>query len=919
MDNSISFCTQCKGSGFIQSADCSKCRNQNSASATLNINNKRLFFDFSRITPFGIATRRTVLKTDYIINVILFFIGAFGALFLGYFFYSRVLALNVSLPLGLFSKDFWQIKSWYMRLFFLSFAVDLYTFYRIKRQGELRQFVEKKEYGAAEAKKQSATAASINGAFSLACMQVIESAYSIAAQNNFSEVAPLHILAAALSNQKSSVMLFRLGINPGLLAGKVKHGLQNLYTQKHTASKQTQIIPFSPSAKAVILQAYKERYDRGGGGKADVSDFWIACSEIEGYTREILYDLDIEPYKARAVGMWLAVEENLRASHSFRGTHTHHSFMASHGMNRAMTAVETKFLNSMSNDLTHLASRGALAPSLGHTKEIEEVFTIIVGGAKGVILVGNTGVGKESLVEEMASRMAADLVPEILQDKRLLSLSVSSILAGGSASGSSERLYRALSEAAHSGNVVLFIKDIHSLVGIGLQGEAGAETMGVDQVLSQALENGQFFVVGTTDYRSYARHIEHSPLNQVLARVEIPEPGVNDAVLMLEARVPFIEARHSVFFTYQSLEKAVVLTNKFIHTSHQPEKAHKILQETAARVARDRGARAVVGAEDIERVISEKTNMPLTNIGKNEQDKLLHLEDEIHKKYIDQEYAVSQVSNALRRARAQLRDEKRPIANFLFVGPTGVGKTELVKRIASVYFNSEKDMVRLDMSEFQEISSIPRLIGAASAPGLLTEAVRTNPYSVLLLDELEKAHPNILNIFLQVMDEGRLTSSDGEVIDFTNLIIVATSNAGTKKLQEKLLSGKSIEEVHDEFVHQDLLLYYRPEFLNRFDDVILFKPLGEKDIEQIAGLILTDIALQLEAKGIMLKIAPQALSELARAGFDPLYGARPLRRAIQDHLQNALANFVIAGRVGRRDIVHLEPGGVLRIEKAREL
>ncbi|MBI4360105.1 MAG: ATP-dependent Clp protease ATP-binding subunit, partial [Candidatus Jacksonbacteria bacterium] len=372
-------------------------------------------------------------------------------------------------------------------------------------------------------------------------------------------------------------------------------------------------------------------------------------------------------------------------------------------------------------------------------------------------------------------------------------------------------------------------------------------------------------------------------------------------------------------FTYQALVAAVELSNKLIHTEHQPEKAHGILQEVASGVAAARGKRATVTDQDVARAIAGKINMPVARLEKSEGEKLLRLEGEIHKRYINQDYAVKQVSAALRRARAELRDENRPIANFLFVGPTGVGKTELVKRIASVYFNSEKDMIRLDMSEFQEVGSITRLLGSADAPGLLTESARMNPYSVLLLDELEKAHPNILNLFLQVMDDGRLTSGDGEVVDFTNLIIVATSNAGTKKVQEYLSSGKKIEDIREQFVKKDLLEWFKPEFINRFDDVIIFQPLSEENIQEIARLILTDIAGKLEGKGIMLRVAPEALRELARIGFDPLFGARPLRRAIQDHVQNSLANYLIAGKIGRRDTVHLEPGGVIRIEKATEL
>lgn len=449
--------------------------------------------------------------------------------------------------------------------------------------------------------------------------------------------------------------------------------------------------------------------------------------------------------------------------------------------------------------------------------------------------------------------------------------------------------------------------------------ERGAQTMSIDQVVAQALNSNRFLLIGTTDYRNYTRYLENSSLGQALVKIDVPEPEPENAVLMLEARVPFIEGHHKVYFTYQALEKTVKLTNQLIHGEHQPAKSLKILQETAGWVVKERGQKSSVTETDVARLISSKVNMPLAKIGQEESRLLMNLEEQIHQKYVNQDYAVAQIASALRRSRAELRDLRRPIANFLFVGPTGVGKTELAKRIAEIYFNSEKDIIRIDMSEFQEVSSISRLIGTTEEPGLLTEVVIANPYSILLLDELEKAHKNILNIFLQVMDDGRLTSGQGEIIDFTNLIIVATSNAGTKILQEKLRQGHQISEIKEDFVKQDLLQYFNPEFLNRFDDIILFQPLSPRHIEQIAELILADIAIKLEEKGIALKTAPEAVRELAGIGFDPLYGARPLRRAIQDHVQNALANFLISGRIGRRDIVYLEQGGQIRVEKAVEL
>ena len=297
------------------------------------------------------------------------------------------------------------------------------------------------------------------------------------------------------------------------------------------------------------------------------------------------------------------------------------------------------------------------------------------------------------------------------------------------------------------------------------------------------------------------------------------------------------------------------------------------------------------------------------------------MESDIHARVIGQDQAVKAVAAALRRSRAELREQKRPIANFLFLGPTGVGKTELSKTVAQVYFGDEENMIRLDMSEYQEKSSIYRLIGAPGDKegGLLTEAVRKKPFSLVLLDEIEKAHPDILNVFLQVMDDGRLTDNTGRTVDFTNTIIVATSNAGTDYIQDEIKKNTPIEEIQRVLVQEKLKTFFRPEFLNRFDGIIVFKPLTQEEVLQIAWLQLYKIQEQMAEKGIHLQITEQAAEELAREGFDPLFGARPLKRVINEKVNDALANYMLQGKIGRRDVVYLEPGGKLRIDKAKEL
>jgi ATP-dependent Clp protease ATP-binding subunit ClpC len=329
-------------------------------------------------------------------------------------------------------------------------------------------------------------------------------------------------------------------------------------------------------------------------------------------------------------------------------------------------------------------------------------------------------------------------------------------------------------------------------------------------------------------------------------------------------------------------------------------------------VASRQGKNALVTANDVAQIISGKTNIPLTEITQEESQQLLNLEDRIHQRIVDQKEAVKMVAASLRRARAEMREAVRPIVNLLFLGPTGVGKTELAKTVAAVYFGAE----------YQEKTSISRLLGAApgygDGAGYLTEAVRKNPFSLILFDEIEKAHPDILNILLQVMDDGRLTDSSGRQIDFTNTIIIGTSNAGTAFIQDQIKAGATVEAIKQQLLDQQLDQYFRPEFLNRFDGIVVFKPLSIEDVEAITALMLKKVSDNLEEKGITLEVTPQAVTELARAGFDPTLGARPLRRVIQDRVQDILANDLLAGKITRRDTVIIEPGITLNVRKGTQ-
>jgi len=410
-------------------------------------------------------------------------------------------------------------------------------------------------------------------------------------------------------------------------------------------------------------------------------------------------------------------------------------------------------------------------------------------------------------------------------------------------------------------------------------------------------------------------------LSSNLLKVDLPEPNFNETVQILEAKTFAIENKYKIYFSYQSIEKIVKLTSNYVHDRFQPSKSIKILEEVAVMVRKSKGKNHLVTAKDVSKIISEKVNIPLGEVSVSESDKLMNLEELIHKRVIGQHEAVKMVSSALRRARAELRDESKPITNLLFLGPTGVGKTELAKTVAQIFFNNENDLIRLDMSEYQEKTSLARLIGVEGSEdgGVLTEAIRKNPFSLLLLDEIEKAHPDILNIFLQVMDDGILTYSSGRTIDFSNCIIIATSNAAAFYIQDQVTLGTDLENIKQNLLQTELRSYFKPEFLNRFTGIVLFKPLLPKEIEKITVLMLKKVSKRLESKGISFEASEEAVKELAKIGFSKEFGARPLARAIQQRVDNSLANFLLTGKIGRRDRVILEKGGEIRIEKAKKI
>jgi len=677
-------------------------------------------------------------------------------------------------------------------------------------------------------------------------------------------------------------------------------------------SKDKKLSCLSTNLQQILFHAYEVAYEKRQE-YVNVTEILVATVRQSEKIQEVLYDLKVDKDKLSNVIEWLRIREHLRKQYqSFRKVARRRS---KYGLDRAMTAVATPFLNSFSEDLTMAAKYGYLTPSVARDEEIQEIFRIIEGGRQSVVLVGQHGVGKMAIIEGIAQKMIEDEVPERLQDKRLVQLSTSALVAGTSASGAQERLIKIMNEVGRAKNIILFIKNIDDLVGVT---DSGGEGVDVSETIAEYLGPGKFLTFATATTNNFNQRIVNSQLGTVLARVDIKEMVENQAIQVLESKAGIVEYKHNVFFSYDAIAQCVKLSEKFLHDQQLPESAISIMSEVASFVRNNKGENQLVTAEDVGIIISQKTGVPTTSITEDESDKLVRLEEVMHERLIGQDEAVSIVANALRRARVEIRSDKKPIANFLFLGPTGVGKTELAKTIAEVYFGGENRMIRIDMSEFQDKSSVYRLLGqpGQQGSGLLTEAVRQRPFSLILLDELEKADPDVLNIFLQVFDDGRLTDSTGRVIDFTYAIIIATSNAGTTFVQEQLIQGISLESIRQQLIRSELKKYYRPEFLNRFDGIVVFKPLERHEIKLIAGLMLKRVTRDLEKRGVGFRAEEVGLEFLAKTGFDPEFGARPMRRAIQDQVENKLAELILAGKLQRRDVVVLGEGGKLSIERA---
>ncbi|WP_270224170.1 ATP-dependent Clp protease ATP-binding subunit [Lactiplantibacillus pentosus] len=720
-------------------------------------------------------------------------------------------------------------------------------------------------------------------------------------------------------------------------------------------------LPYSPKAKEILSVAGDEA-KRLGANKIGTEHLLLAMLSDESIlSSRILMNLNLDLSQTRKV-----VLRKLGVSDAM-------SKRKGSAANRGGKKTEgTPTLDSLARDLTQLASEQEMDPVVGRSKEVKRVIQILSRRTKNnPVLIGEPGVGKTAIAEGLAQKIVAGDVPNDMADKRLMMLDMGSLVAGTKYRGEFEdRLKKVIDEIYNDGHVILFIDELHTLIGAG--GAEGA--IDASNILKPALARGELQTIGATTLNEYQKYIESdAALERRFATVMVNEPTEDEAVEILDGLRPRYEEHHHVTITDEAVNQAVKLSSRYISDRFLPDKAIDLMDEAAAkvridqmdqptklsknqdklaqlreeketaieaqdfeqaadirkqemqlkqrldRIEADEEAQITEGdtphydlqvtGEDIAQVVAEWTGVPLTQLQKSESERLVNLEKILHERVVGQPEAVSAVARAIRRARSGLKDPSRPIGSFMFLGPTGVGKTELAKALAAAMFGSEDNMIRIDMSEYMERYSTSRLIGSAPGyvgydeGGQLTEKVRQKPYSVVLFDEVEKAHPDVFNILLQVLDDGYLTDSKGRKVDFRNTILIMTSNLGATTLRDEKSVGFGATDKANDYnavaatIRATLKQTFRPEFLNRIDETIVFHSLNKEELHEIVKLMSQEIVNRVAQQGIKIKITPAVIDVVAKAGFDPEYGARPIRRALQTEIEDRLSEELLTGAI----------------------
>jgi len=562
-----------------------------------------------------------------------------------------------------------------------------------------------------------------------------------------------------------------------------------------------------------------------------------------------------------------------------------------------------QILKKYSTNLTEMAKRGELDPVIGRDEEIRRMEQILSRRRKNnPVLIGEPGVGKTAVVEGLAQRIAKGEVPDTLKGKEILALDIAAMVAGSKFRGEFEdRLKAVIKEIeASAGRTIVFIDEIHTLVGAG----AAEGAIDASNILKEPLSRGKFQLIGATTLDEYREHIEKdSAFERRFQKVYVREPTIEETIEILKGLRETLQDHHKVEITDGAIEAAAKLSERYISDRFLPDKAIDLIDEAASRIRVEGSGEKVTEAE-IASLVSQWTGIPVERMLEEERSRLAKMEDALHERIIDQEEGVRAIAEAVRHSRAGLSDPRRPVGTFLFLGPTGVGKTELAKALAGFLFGSDNALLRIDMSEYMERHAVARLIGSPPGyigyeeGGQLTEAVRRRPYQVILFDEIEKAHPQVMNLLLQLLDEGRLTDGHGRTVDFRHTILILTSNVGSEEFQ-----SEASEETIQRKIREQLKKTFRPEFLNRIDEIIIFHPLSEEAIEKIVELKVAGLNERLAEQGITLSLTDEAKRILAKEGYDPHYGARPLARALKRLVENPLASKIVSGEIEEGDSV----------------
>lgn len=905
-------CSTCNGTGKLRTLRCQNCSGY--GVGVIQKNNFLYFQAYlSQVTIRSKEVKRVANSAIIIFAYLIFIVGIFSLIWWLYSFGEVHLFFEQYNSYPITQLQFWKIKHPLLLYFWLSCAPALFIVYRLMHNHDsdhkISSLIETEPVSISSShtwediNTKKTSKINVYQGLDTESETVLDQAYLLARKFNHLEITSLHIFAVTLfCSSRVSAVISRLDISESKLMKGIEKQLQAL---DHKPSDPL----VSREVKEIMIEAYISAA-KNSREKISPLDLLVPCLDHNPSLTELLYDLEIDRDMLLNTVLWIQLSETLSKNYHLYKKMA--AFKPSSRMDRAYTALETPLLDRFSYDWTLAAKWGRVDLCLERDKEMRKIFDTIEKGQNGILLSGPFGVGKNTIIGGLAQRMVLENVPTHFQDKRLIEIDISHLLGGLTPDAAEQRLLQIIVEVARAKNIILYIKDLEKIIGI-TSGQEGSLDMA--SVLADAISRGLIYCIASVTEENYLKHIEKSLLGSLMTKIEINEPDINTAIRMIESKVPLIENRYGVYFSYNSLAEVVKLSNRYLHDTFLPAKAINILESVAVSVSRKENK--IVDREAIAQAITELTHIPITKLTGDESEDLLNLEASLHQRIIGQDEAVKIISAALRRARVELRESKRPIANFLFLGPTGVGKTELAKSVAEVYFGQEEYMIRLDMSEYQNSDSVNKMIGSPEGiSGYLTEAVRKMPFSLILLDEVEKAHPDILNLFLQVMDDGRLTDGQGKTIDFTNSIIIATSNIGSTLIQKTMREKGDYTTLKEQLINTELVKAMRPELTNRFDGVIIFKPLDVQAMIAITKLLLTRIQQRLETKGYLFSITEKAINALANLGFNPEFGARPLRRVLQEKIDDVIATKLLEGKIERRDIIIVNDNLEISITKA---